>query len=108
FKFSFKELQKRIATSLVHKNYPLSSRYLRVRYQLSIIQRTFCLPVSLTASFRQLWSTQASSLYQPFLSLLFSLSLPLPGNPRSFWECKGNRYHSFFQLSGEKKIFSSP
>src|SRR5690606_15370476 len=38
----FKELQKRIATSLVHKTYPLSSNVLRVRYQLSIIQRTSC------------------------------------------------------------------
>ena len=38
-----KELQKHIAMSLVHQNNPLSSWFWRVRYQLSIIQRTFCL-----------------------------------------------------------------
>ena len=43
YQIPFKELQKRITTSLVHENHPLSSESPRVRYQLSIIQRTSCL-----------------------------------------------------------------
>jgi hypothetical protein len=83
----FKELQKRITTSLVHKTYPLSSNVLRVRYQLSIIQRTSCLIRLLVETSGNVIIKSSRFRYPADLSpsILSSLILPLrPDQPPSF------------------------
>jgi hypothetical protein len=122
----FKELQKRIATSLVHKTYPLSSNVLRVRYQLSIIQRTSCpvtpFPLIASRDSWQMWSRFTSESFYRFplasrrtrssgdlrFTFPFLLQVPPRTEPVSFWECKGKRYLFFFQLLQPKFFAQHP
>ena len=73
-----KELQKHIAMSLVHQNNPLSSWFWRVRYQLSIIQRTFCL-LSLSHDRFPATDDFLHSSNQTMFFHLPAVSLPEPG-----------------------------
>src|SRR5690606_22749349 len=122
----FKELQQRIASSLLHNNYPLSINVLRLRYQLSLIRRPSRpsprFPLIASRDSWQMGSRFTSeSFYRvPLASrrtrssgdlrftFPFLLQVPPRTEPVSFWECKGKRYLFFFQLLQPKFFAQHP
>ena len=102
-----------------HKDHRLSSRSLRVRYQLSIIQRTSCLArvhsrFPLSGNRGQVSHSNSSSpdhsafqapgpAFRLPLLFLFLLSFR---DPLSNWECKGNRSGVTLQTLQQKNFIS--
>jgi hypothetical protein len=101
----FKELQKHITMSLLHKNYPLSSRFLRVRYQLSIIQRTFC--PSCLAAFPATDAPSKLNRLKPFPILPIN-SLPDLIPRFRFGSAKVTHLDAFSKSSPKKFLTFSP